>query len=92
MLLGLISWLVALPLQHSATHFFTTMIITGTQLVYQFTPAGDPASLSSRWLAIICFGLTGSWCLTHQRAKVWRIRKAKFYMDHWGAHIENTAF
>lgn len=51
MLLGLISWLVALPLSIPAAYFFTTQglsLALNQQLVYQFTPAG-----ALIWLVII---------------------------------------
>ena len=50
-LLGLISWLIALPLSIPAAYFFTTQGLTfalNQQLVYTFTPSG-----AILWLAII---------------------------------------
>lgn len=51
MLLGLISWLIALPLSIPTAYFFTTKglsLALNQQLVYQFTPAG-----AGLWLVII---------------------------------------
>jgi putative ABC transport system permease protein len=51
MLLGLISWLIALPLSIPTAYFFTTQglsLALNQQLVYQFTPAG-----AGLWLVII---------------------------------------
>ncbi len=51
MLLGLISWLIALPLSIPVAYFFTTQglsLALNQQLVYQFTPSG-----AIIWLIII---------------------------------------
>ena len=50
-LLGLISWLIALPLSIPLAHIFTTQglsIALNQQLAYQFTPTG-----AGLWLVII---------------------------------------
>lgn len=50
-LLGLISWAIALPLSIPLAYFFSTFALSfalNQQLVYRFTPTGAAA-----WLAII---------------------------------------